>query len=1251
MFDVRLRAAASRITVVSVIATALAAAPVGVAGAAPASDPATAPVVHRVTLVTGDVVQVVDGPGKQDAVTLLPSPNGSIPQAAINEFDGHVYVVPVSAFGLLAQRKLDRELFDVTGLIEAGYDDASRQTLPVLVDYGSGSTGASSARSASVTAAEKTVVVPSLGVAAFDTSKQNARAFWNDLTTGADRTGAPTGLADGARQVDLDGAVEVALEDSVPQIHAPEVWDAGYDGKGVTVAVLDTGYDGTHPDLQGVVAGAQNFTTDASVDDGNGHGTHVASTIAGSGAASDGLRKGVAPGAQLLVGKVLNDAGIGQDFEVLAGMQWAVDQGADVVSMSLGGDTSDGTDVLSRAIDELSSTSDSLFVVAAGNNGFAGPSSVTAPGAADSALTVGAVDVNDQLAGFSGRGPRYGSFALKPEVVAPGVDVTAARATGTELGPIVDEYYTTISGTSMATPHVAGVAALLKQRHPRWDGERLKAVIASSTVQIPDASGLDAGSGRVDALQAVDQKVFGPASLSLGDYRWPYSDLAPQTTALTYTNTTKQDVTLSLSLTNQDGSPVGDAMTLADDAVTVPAKGTASVDVVVDPTVGEPGAYSGVVTADAGSGQTVRTVVGYQLESERYDLTVVVKPRAGTLSASHQVGLIGFDDYSYESRTLDAAPGKRTVTVRVAPGTFSVGAVSFATAGDGAREGVVSYRPSFEVTQNTKVVLDENEAAEFGYDVDREVVNDGGILDIGWDGEPGHTGFLFYGFVDRLYAQPSADVAAGGVANAAANWLLSEPEGLLTPTGGEPVPLRPLTSGETLPWTGEVPVTDSVGKIVDAGSTASLRTGNVRRSVAVVSAPCSDVTASVAELVEAGARAVVTYPEAGAACAGTITEEFDVPVLAARPFDIADLVSGLPVEGSLVTTDDPSYMYDLVHFWPDSVPAGATVSGTGDAVSTIRERYDTLGPTNTDGLRLVEELIGWIPERNGAANVGLVRPVDFPSTVTHYVSTGAVWERTVAVQDAVLGGEYARIWAPRREFAPGSVTRDRWFGGPLGSRVSPLEALTNGAPPPVREGDEMFISLGAFTDSAGHIGQSDMFSPEYTGRLYADDELVLEAGASIFLNTAVPAGKSDYRLVTRFDRQNIFWQRSTSIRSSWLFSSDTPTGARDVLPLLSADYHMPLDQNGRAESGRFKIGVDCALPEGVTPSRVTDAMLKISWNGGDTWRSTDLSCQAGSCSAVVDNKSKGSATVKVKATDKAGHVVKQTVVNAYTVSR
>jgi subtilisin family serine protease len=1219
------------------------------ASAAPAPDRerplAGPPVQHRVTLVTGDVVRVSTGADGRESISLEPHLDGSVPEAAITRSNGHVFVVPTVAFGLLATHRLDRDLFDVTALIDAEYDDASRPSIPLIVDYGRGAQAAAESRSASFAAARRSLTVPMLGVAAFRADKERARAFWQDLTT-RDADGTPAGLADGAVRVDLDGRVEASLEHSVPQIHAPEVWDAGFDGAGTTVAVLDTGYDPTHPDLQGKVTEASNFTADADVVDGNGHGTHVASTVAGTGAASGQLRRGVAPGADLLVGKVLGNDGWGEDSWVLAGMQWAVRQQADVISMSLGGDPDDGSHPLSRAIDELSATSDSLFVVAAGNTG-PDASTVSSPGSADAALTVGAVDRDDVMAPFSSRGPRLANGGLKPEVVAPGVDITAARAAGTDIGPAVGEHYTTISGTSMATPHVAGLAALLKQQHPGWDGERLKSAIATSTVPVADATAFDAGTGRIDALRAMHADVLAPATLSAGAFRWPYADAGPTSTPLRYTNTTGADVVLDLSLAGQDGSPVAPGtMSLSADQLVVPANGEATVSVTVDPSTGDPGSYSGVVTATTSDDRTVRTAVGYVLEPELYDLTVRVEPRAGTQKASHRVSLNSLGEpWSYDERTFDAAPGTATATFRVPPGRYSTGAFSFGLAADGAREGVVTYEPQITVDGDRTIVLDENDTGRVRYRVDRPVVDDNATMHVAMN--DGVTELLLAGVRDRVYVRPSAGLP--GNASLAANWQLAEPEGTITPSGGRAVPARPLPQPGKPVAESRTPDLDGRFRIVDAGSASAPRTAGVEGAVALVSGSCRDLSAAATTLEGAGAAAMVAYAAAGETCAGTFSGDPALPSLEVRPWDARTLLAS---RGSarIATRTNPGYIYDLVHHFADRVPNGGVVDGTGRAVAAVVETYRGLGSSSEDGVLAMEELVGWVPSRGGLANLGQLRLARFPSTVTHYVSADARWDRRVMMLDATYLGEYASLLAPSRTFPGGSTTRDTWFGGPIGSRVSPLTSLTDGYPPPMREDGWLFLSQGAFTDAAGHYGHSDMYAPEYTGRILVDGQEIWATDWSLFLNEKIADGDHDVVVETRVQRENPFWQLSTDVETRWSFRSEQPTGARAVLPMIGVDYRMDLSATNSAPPGRYRFEVAFSTPQDAVASRIEHRRVEVSWDRGTTWQRLPLSrCEKDACSVTVSNRAGATASLRAEAEDRLGRSVEQTILDAYAV--
>ncbi len=300
-----------------------------------------------------------------------------------------------------------------------------------------------------------------------------------------------------------DLPVYAVLDSSVPHIGAPRLWNVGLTGEGVRLAIVDTGVDSEHPDLVGRVVEAMDFTGEG-LADRNGHGTHCAGIAVGSGAASGGLYRGVAPDALVCSAKVLRSDGQGMMSDVMAGIEWAVDQGVQIINLSLGSPgPANGTDALSEMC-EAAVELGVIVCVAAGNEG-PSPSSIGAPGAAPHVITVGAASDHDIVAGFSSRGPTLDG-RIKPDVVLPGVDVIAPRASGTAMGTVLDDAYTCASGTSMAAPHAAGVCALLLQSFPSLTPEQAKARLQSTAVDCnvePNAQ----GKGRVDAWGAYNGSI------------------------------------------------------------------------------------------------------------------------------------------------------------------------------------------------------------------------------------------------------------------------------------------------------------------------------------------------------------------------------------------------------------------------------------------------------------------------------------------------------------------------------------------------------------------------------------------------------------------------------------------------------------------------------------------------------------------------------------------------------------------------
>ncbi|MFE7891210.1 S8 family serine peptidase [Streptomyces sp. NPDC057412] len=684
----------------SAAALALIAGTTGPASARPEQRPpgaASTPSPHRVTLITGDRV-AVDAKGR--VVGLERAKGRSHIPVQIRRIHGHTLVIPADAAGLVADGTLDRRLFDVTELTRAHTGAAGAKGPKVIVGYRGTAAGAKADVRDAGTLRR---TLKSLNADAVQATDQGAPGLWDALTDG-DRT------ASDIAHVWLDGVRRASLDKSVAQIGALKAWAAGYDGKGVKIAVLDTGVDATHPDLKGQVVAAKNFSPAPDTTDKVGHGTHVASIAAGTGAKSGGKYKGVAPGAGILNGKVLDDDGYGDDSSILAGMEWAADQGAQIVNMSLGGTDTPEVDPLEAAVNKLSAEKGVLFTIAAGN---AGPESVGSPGSADAALTVGAVDDKDALAPWSSTGPRTGDGAVKPDVTAPGVDITAASAKGSVIAREVGENppgYVTIEGTSMATPHVAGAAAILKQQHPDWTYAELKGALTGSA-KGGAYTPFEQGAGRVQVDKAIKQNVIAdPVSVSFGTQQWPHTDDKPDARKLTYRNLGTKDVTLQLAVKSTD--PKGNAapagfFKLGATQVTVPAGGRATVGFTVDTRLGGTldGAYSAYVTA-TGGGQSVRTAAAVQREVESYDVTVKHIGRDGKPAPEYNTALIGYSGLASERYYQVPTAASGTVRMRVPKGTYLMDAwiAKDLETMEGGLDWVV--QPKLNVTRNTTLTID-----------------------------------------------------------------------------------------------------------------------------------------------------------------------------------------------------------------------------------------------------------------------------------------------------------------------------------------------------------------------------------------------------------------------------------------------------------------------------------------------------------------------------------------------------------------
>lgn len=308
--------------------------------------------------------------------------------------------------------------------------------------------------------------------------------------------------------ISFDVKVYALLDISVPTMEAHFPHEQGYKGEGITVAVIDTGvaphYDLTRP-VNRIIGFKDFINNKTSPYDDNGHGTHVAGIIAGNGYSSRGKYAGIAPEANILGIKALNNRGSGNMSDIIAAIEYAVktkdEYNTKILNLSFGSPANNSyqKDPLCKAVKEAKNAG--LIVVAAAGNSGPEPRTIVSPGISPDVITVGAIDdkrtivpSDDEIARFSSRGPTNEGLT-KPDLVAPGVNINS-------LSHIEEDGYISMSGTSMATPLISGTVALLLNKYGDLSPDQVKEKLINACIDLKDSKN-NQGSGLVNL-----QKLF-----------------------------------------------------------------------------------------------------------------------------------------------------------------------------------------------------------------------------------------------------------------------------------------------------------------------------------------------------------------------------------------------------------------------------------------------------------------------------------------------------------------------------------------------------------------------------------------------------------------------------------------------------------------------------------------------------------------------------------------------------------------------
>ncbi|MFD9523090.1 S8 family serine peptidase [Streptomyces sp. NPDC059979] len=1208
----------------------------------PAAAPATPERARTVTLITGDKVTLTPGPAGAPPVVTVQRPANATGSVRTVTDDTGTYVYPADAETHVAQGLLDKRLFNVTDLVAQGYDDeTSPAGLPLII---SRDTEAGRLAAADLPGVSLTRQLDSVRAVAATTDRREPARLWDALNPAGQSAagrGAASSLPGAVDKIWLDGKVKAALADSTAQIGAPQVWDQGATGAGVKVAVLDTGVDAAHPDLAQRIVSTHSFIPGEDVTDRRGHGTHVASIIAGTGAASAGKEKGVAPGANLAIGKVLSDVGIGTESGIIAGLEWAaVAERAKIINMSLGNASAHTQDdPMSQAVNALSAQTGALFVIAAGNSG-PGPTTVNAPGTAASALTVGAVDATDAMAGFSSSGPRAGDGGLKPDLTAPGVSVLAARSQHLPgEGP-----YTAKSGTSMATPHVAGAAALLAGKHPDWTGQQLKDALMSTTKPTADTSAYRGGTGRTDVAAAFRAQITASGAIDTGLIKWS-ADPQPAEHKITYTNTGDSAVTLQLAVDRQ-AAPAG-LFTLKADSVTVPARASAQVSLAVDPRGAPIGGHTGQVLAKDSAGTVLaHTVLNARTESEHHDLTLRAKDRGGKPMTGTAMIVPAGAPYQRQSLTVPEAG----LTLHLPRDHYSVTMFTDVEGAHGTHSKGMALLgdPEVELTAPRSVTFDASQARQVRALTPQPSMATGTRVEY-WRSfttrtpQYGTSGDWIESKVlgpeyDSVWAQPTPEKVNRGGFIFTTRWRAPQTP-LTVSSAGDELDVLVQKGAKALPegTTTTATVFAGTGTPAEyAGLSAAGKVAVVRRTAAV--SPQDQAQAAHA----AGAKLLLVVNDV----VGRLNTWYGlsdnessgpVPVASVTRGDGEALISRISVargdKPRLKLTAHPttSYLYDLVSSHAQGIPQDPTYRPGPSGLARVNQTFGQ-GPA----VRATEARTDF-PAYAFNGVMGFWPDPEVRGSRTDWVSAGTdvIWQQKVTAENRLTET------SERVSYPKAGTHTERWITPLMRPRMI-TEDL------PVRQyGGTLKFEVPAWGgNGTAHAGEG------YAGgglsqrtSLYQGETLIDQFDHSSGYIGGLPEEARPYRIVVDAANDGSgVGPYSATTHTEWSFVS--AAAEQQTLPLVQLDYAVDLDADGKARR---------TAPLHVTPlvlgapgTKASAFGLEVSYDDGATWHRPKTVHRDGTWKASLNAPASASfVSLRTTATDGKDGRIAQTVIRAY----